>query len=99
MVMADQPHPFKGLITLSTEGHHVDLDTYTFGTPEAYRAILDHMDNSQEHYFMALNYEDFRAVLLGLRELSIHDTASEEIRERANSVITSIAESLGVELI
>jgi hypothetical protein len=98
MVMADQPHPLKGLITMSTEGHHVDLDTYSFGTPEGYRAILDHMDR-QEHYFMALNYEDFRAVLLGLRELSIHATASEEIRERSNSLITGIAETLGVELI
>lgn len=73
-------------------------NTYTFGSPEGYGAILAAQANS-EHYDMSLNYEDFRAVLMGLRELSRSSTGSESIRDRADSLISSIAETLGVELI
>lgn len=74
--------------------------SFTNGTPEMVRAMIDANNASTESYPMTLNASDMEALISVLATtvgfVSLDDL-DDEIRERAESLFSGIAETLGIE--
>lgn len=86
------------------------MQSFTFGSDEAMAAVEAAQEASGASYPMTMNAGDLMAVVYALREygsfgepdrgLSTEDyAADEERRARAESLLSGIAETLGVEFI
>lgn len=74
--------------------------SFTMGTPEMVRAMIDANNASTESYPMVLNHEDMEALIWILSTpagfVSLDDIP-EDMRDRAESLFSGIAETLGIE--
>lgn len=74
--------------------------SFTMGTPEMVRAMIDANNASTESYPITLNHGDMEA-LVWILSTSVGfvslDDIPEDMRDRAESLFSGIAETLGIE--
>lgn len=73
------------------------MQSFTSGSPEMIEALDEALDARTESYPMTLNAEDMKVVLRALSLSTGYYQMTEEEEERAHSLFSGIAETLGIE--
>jgi hypothetical protein len=74
------------------------MQSFTFGSDSGMQAIVAAQKATGESYPMTLNSEDFKTVIYALRRAAYYSPLGADW-ERCSSLLSGIAETLGIELI
>jgi N-acyl-D-aspartate/D-glutamate deacylase len=79
------------------------MDSYTYMSDEGIQAVMDAFDDSKDSaYHLGFNRQDFQAFVMCLKHMHNSppmDDDAEDYSEWAGQLLSSIAESLGIEFI